>query len=149
MATPLETVRTFIEEMINGNNPQGILSMVSEDVFYQNMPLKPARGIAEMAEFITDLGEIQDMTLKIHHIAENADGTVFTERSDSWTMNGVKVVCPFVGVFQVRMGKIVSWKDYFDLDMWASSGQHSEEFWAKWGPEARKADEAAHAGASA
>jgi limonene-1,2-epoxide hydrolase len=147
MSSPLETVRTFIEEMINGNNPQGILSMVSEDIFYQNMPLKPARGIAEMAEFITDLGEIQDMTLTIHHIAENADGTVFTERSDSWTMNGIKVVCPFVGVFQVRDGKIVSWKDYFDLDQWSSSGQHSEKFWEKWGPEALKKDQAAHAGA--
>jgi hypothetical protein len=31
------------------------------------------------------------MTLTIYHIAENADGVVFTERSDSWTMNGVKV----------------------------------------------------------
>ncbi|HEY1971206.1 MAG TPA: nuclear transport factor 2 family protein [Pseudonocardia sp.] len=89
--SPLETVRTFIEEMINGNNPEGILSMVSDDIFYQNMPLRPARGLAEMAEFIQDLGEIQDMTLTIHHIAENADGVVFTERSDSWTMNGVKV----------------------------------------------------------
>jgi limonene-1,2-epoxide hydrolase len=85
------------------------------------------------------------MTLTIHHIAENENGTVFTERSDSWTMNGVKVVCPFVGVFQVRDGKIVSWKDYFDLDQWASSGQHSAEFWEKWGPEALKKDQAAHA----
>ena len=135
MAEPIEIVRKFIEEMINGNNPEGIVSMVSDDVHYQNMPLAPAIGKEAFIDFIQDMGAIQDMTLTIRNIAANGN-VVFTERSDSWTMNGVKVVEPFVGVFEIdEDGKISRWNDYFDLRSWEQSNQHPPEFFVKWARE--------------
>ena len=78
------------------------------------------------------MGQIADMTLTIKNIAASGN-VVFTERSDSWTMNGVKVVEPFVGVFEVNSeGKISRWCDYFDLRSWELSNQHPKEFFVKW-----------------
>lgn len=132
MNDPIKIVRTFIEEMINKKNIAGMLDMLDDDILYQNMPLAPAKGKAQMIDFVKDMGEIADMTLTIRNIAANGN-LVFAERSDSWTMNGVKVVEPFVGVFEVNdAGKITRWCDYFDLRSWEWSGQHPKEFFVKW-----------------
>ena len=135
MSDPIATVRKFIEEMINGNDLEGIVGMVADDIYYQNMPLAAANGKEAFIDFVKDMGEIQDMTLTIRNIAAN-DKVVFTERSDSWTMNGEQVVEPFVGVFEVTDdGKISRWCDYFDLRSWELSGQHPREFFVKWARE--------------
>lgn len=132
MHDPIKIVRTFIEEMISKNNIPGMLDMLADDIYYQNMPLAPAIGKEQMIDFCKDMGQIADMTLKIKNIAANGN-VVFTERSDSWTMNGVKVVEPFVGVFEVNSeGKISRWCDYFDLRSWELSNQHPREFFIKW-----------------
>lgn len=132
MNDPQSIVRIFIEEMISKNNIQGMLDMLADDIHYQNMPLAPAIGKAQMIDFCKDMGQIADMTLTIKNIASNGN-VVFVERSDSWTMNGVKVVEPFAGVFEVNSeGKISRWCDYFDLRSWELSGQHSRNFFVKW-----------------
>jgi len=40
---------------------------------------------------------------------------VFTERVDHFTVAGKEVALPVAGVFEVRDGKIASWRDYFDM----------------------------------
>ncbi|MET0983809.1 MAG: nuclear transport factor 2 family protein [Steroidobacteraceae bacterium] len=130
--SPSEIVRTFIEDKLNKKDLQGMLDMMSDDIHYQNMPLRAAVGKTEMMDFMRDMGEIDDMTLTIKNIAATGR-VVFLERSDSWTMNGVKVVEPFVGVFEVNDdGKICRWSDYFDLRSWESANQHPPAFFAKW-----------------
>ena len=131
--------RRFVEEGINKKTIALLIDMVADDVLYQNMPLRPARGKAEFIDFCKDMGEIQDMTLTIRNAAGNGN-IAFLERSDSWTMNGVKVVEPFVGVFEINAdGKIQRWCDYFDLRSWEWSGQHPKEFFVKWAREDYKA----------
>jgi limonene-1,2-epoxide hydrolase len=129
---PSEIVRAFIEEKVNKKDLHGMLDMMSDDIHYQNMPLRAAIGKAEMVDFMKDMGEIQDMTLTIKNIAANGR-VVFVERSDTWTMNGVTVVEPFVGVFEIDDdGKICRWSNYFDLRSWERANQHPPEFFAKW-----------------
>ncbi len=135
MKQPIEIVREFIEEKVNKNDPEGMVAMLAEDIHYQNMPFRAARGIPEFIDFVKDMGEIQDMTLTIKNMAANGN-VVFAERSDSWTMNGVTVVEPFVGVFEVNdQCKISRWCDYFDLRSWEQAGQHPAEMFAKWARE--------------
>ena len=51
MHDPIKIVRTFIEEMISKNNIPGMLDMLADDIYYQNMPLAPAIGKAQMIDF--------------------------------------------------------------------------------------------------
>ena len=127
--------RKFVEQGINRKDIGLLIDMVADDVVYQNMPLRAARGKEEFIDFCKDMGEIQDMTLTIRNAAGNGN-VAFLERSDSWTMNGIKVVEPFVGVFEINAdGKIARWSDYFDLRSWEWSGQHPKEFFVKWARE--------------
>lgn len=135
MPDPIAVVRTFIEGKINRNDFPGMLEMLADDIDYRNVPLAGARGKEQMMDFMKDMGLVTDMTLTIKNIAANGN-VVFVERSDSWTMNGVKVVEPFVGVFEVDAeGKIRRWWDYFDLRSWEWSGQHPKGFFVKWARE--------------
>ena len=132
MHDPITIVRTFIEGKINGNDFPGMLDMLADDIYYHNMPLAPVHGKAQMLDFMQDMGQVSDMTLTIKNIAANGN-VVFVERSDSWTMNGIKVVEPFVGVFEINSaGKISRWCDYFDLRSWEWSEQHPKRFFVKW-----------------
>jgi limonene-1,2-epoxide hydrolase len=112
----IETVRAFIRSL-EERNLDRILSLVSADIVYQNIPLAPARGIREfekqmrMFEKMIDRFEVQ-----IHHIA--ADGpVVLTERTDVIERRGLKLSPWVCGTFEVHNGRITLWRDYFD---WAA-----------------------------
>ncbi len=48
-----------------------------------------------------------------------ADGSiVMAERIDRFRWQGKKLDLPVCGVFEVRDGKIVNFRDYFDLPSW-------------------------------
>jgi len=52
--------------------------------------------------------------IQVRHIAE-AGGVVFTERLDKVCINGREGEIPAVGVFEVRDGKVMHWREYFDM----------------------------------
>lgn len=98
-----------------------ILGYFAEDAVYHNIPIAPAegldaiRGMLEM--FVPPAEEIEFV---IHASAARGD-LVFTERTDRFVMEGGKTVAlPVAGVFEVRDGKIVAWRDYFDLQTWTT-----------------------------
>jgi limonene-1,2-epoxide hydrolase len=57
------------------------------------------------------------MTSVIHQIAENENGTVMTERTDTLHTAGGAVSFPVMGAFDVKAGLITGWRDYFDASM--------------------------------
>jgi limonene-1,2-epoxide hydrolase len=44
-----------------------------------------------------------------------SSAVVFNERTDRITLNGRPVTLPIAGVFEMREGRIVAWREYFDL----------------------------------
>ena len=50
-----------------------------------------------------------------HQIAESADGSVLTERTDRFLIGETWLELPVSGTFEVRDGLIVAWRDYFDM----------------------------------
>lgn len=40
---------------------------------------------------------------------------MLTERVDVITANGVTAPVPVMGTFEIRDGRIVAWRDYFDM----------------------------------
>ena len=112
----IETVRAFLR-CLEEPNLDRALSYVSADVVYQNIPLPPARGVREFEKQMRFFGKlVTHFEVRIHHIA--ADGPfVLTERTDVIEGGGMRLAPWVCGTFEVREGRIMLWRDYFD---WAA-----------------------------
>lgn len=96
-------------------NTDEVLSYMTEDCFYHNIPMEPMVGKAAIRKFVEPfLKNSQSATFEIKHTT-SAGNVVMNERVDSFEMGPKKVSLPVCGVFEIRDGKIASWRDYFDL----------------------------------
>jgi len=99
-------------------NLDELLGYFTPDAVYHNMPLEPLHGLAAIREtismFMTPAEHIEFEMLGI----ASTGNLVFTERVDRFRIMGKTVALPVAGVFEVRGGKIVAWRDYFDMQTW-------------------------------
>lgn len=115
MSANLSVVRSFIEAW-GRNDLQEILSFFADDCVYHNMPIEPARGIDATRAMIQGFSSMASrVDWRLHQVAESESGVVLTERTDRFEIGGRWVELPVMGSFELREGKIVAWRDYFDL----------------------------------
>ena len=91
------------------------LSMLSDDVVYQNVPFPADRGKPAVERTLRGFGRVMtgfDVTMK--NIAANGS-VVLTERVDVLQGRFVDFELWVCGTFEVKDGKITLWRDYFDL----------------------------------
>lgn len=115
MSANLEIVRSFIAAW-SRNDLDEIMSYFAADCVYHNIPIEPARGseaTRAMLEGFSSMATKVEWVL--HQIAESEAGVVLTERTDRFEIGGRWVELPVMGSFELREGKIVAWRDYFDL----------------------------------
>jgi limonene-1,2-epoxide hydrolase len=99
-------------------NSAEIVSYFADDAVYHNLPQDPLEGRAAIKAFLDDFfPSITSAEFEILHNAAEGD-VVFTERVDRFETGGKKVALPVAGVFEVKDGKIVAWRDYFDMATW-------------------------------
>jgi limonene-1,2-epoxide hydrolase len=91
-----------------------IVDCFTDDGIYHSMPLTPIVGKAAIRDFVTKFAGVPPGRLEIHHQVAS-DDIVMNERTDSITVNGVAVVLPICGVFEIVDGRIKAWREYFDL----------------------------------
>lgn len=109
----IETVQTFLAALASSDIERA-LTYVAPNVVYQNVPLAPARGIAEFEKQMRFFAKITDgFDVVTHHIASNGP-VVLTERTDSFSIAGSKASFWVCGTFEVHDGKITLWRDSFD-----------------------------------
>lgn len=92
-----------------------IVAFFAPDGTYHNMMNKPISGHDNLRKFIG--GFIKDWTQTtwdVLNIASQGD-IVMAERLDKTRLGAQSVDLPCCGVFELRDGKIRSWRDYFDL----------------------------------
>ncbi len=112
--TPAQTVRQFLKAMEALDYDAGA-KLVSADCAYTNPPPigtvhGPAGIRAVLEPFFAPTLENE---FRILH--EASDGAVvFIERLDRHRLADRWVEAPITGVFEVRDGLIVAWRDYFD-----------------------------------
>jgi limonene-1,2-epoxide hydrolase len=116
MDDPKATVTAFLaalEEL----NLDAALALVADDIVYQNVPLPPARGIGAVRKQLSSmLRHSTGFEARIRNLA--ADGpVVLTERVDVLKYRALTAEFWVCGTFEVRDGRIVLWRDYFD---WAT-----------------------------
>ena len=114
--TGIQIVTEFIQAW-NDNDLDHAHELMTEDIFYHNIPMQPIKGRQNARAFADSFGVGRRMFAhwEIVNIAEG-DGIVLTERIDSFTLeDGRKISVPLMGSFRIRDGLISEWRDYFDL----------------------------------
>ena len=116
MATATEVVQEFCAAFA-GKDVDTIAKLLADDVVYHNVGMAPAVGKdASMASIQGFLDMSESLVFDIHRLAADGD-TVLTERTDTFTINGVKAPIAVMGAFDLRDGLIVAWRDYFDMGL--------------------------------
>ncbi len=93
-----------------------LIAYFTPDALYHNIPLPPLRGRAEIYESLKGLPK-RFKGLRIEILIQVASGNiVMNERIDYFQFEGRELALPIAGVFELRDGKIASWREYFDLE---------------------------------
>lgn len=112
-----ETLILQFMQALTTNDPDELITYFDDEGMYQNMPLPPAYGREAVHATLTALlGVMSIDAVETFHIA-SANGFVYAERVDVLTAlpTSKTFPLPVLGVFQLREGKILGWRDYFDL----------------------------------
>ena len=109
-----EVVNKFMGSF-NTKDLETAMSLVSEDVYYDNVPVGDMRGKDAVREFLSPMMHGPgDVEFEIHRQVAS-DNIVFNERTDRMVMKGKAIAIPETGVFEVNdEGLITFWRDYFD-----------------------------------
>ena len=116
--TPEETVRAFIVAVTGGDQTRAA-ELVADDIVYENIgfgptsleaPVPTINGAKATLEF---LAPITDAEWVVHRDLQLGN-VVVNERTDKFTMNGMRIELPVAGIFEVVDGRITFWRDYFD-----------------------------------
>src|SRR6516162_5190232 len=122
MATPIETVTQFCDQVAGGDAAKAA-DFFSDDAVYHNIPLDPVTGRDAIRDTIgMFLGMADKVWFDTLHIV--SDGPlVVTERIDHFVMGDRDIALPVMGAFEVNDGKITAWRDYFDMNQFTSQMQ--------------------------
>ncbi|HEX4251138.1 MAG TPA: limonene-1,2-epoxide hydrolase family protein [Pseudonocardia sp.] len=110
------TVKAFLDAL-GRLDTDAALSLLAEDVVYQNVSLPKATGKAAVAKQLALFGRYCTGFEAINHRIVGDGATVLTERTDIIEVRKIRSEFWVCGTFEVRDGKIVLWRDYFD---WAN-----------------------------
>jgi len=115
MKTASELVTAFIRAVEAGDLDTAV-SMVTDDVLYDNVPLGPVTGPEAMRRILS--GGVSKAAERIEWVVTHQVGegdVVMNERVDRFLIDGQWLEIPLAGLFVLREGKIAVWRDYFDL----------------------------------
>jgi limonene-1,2-epoxide hydrolase len=117
MTSPDTLIRTFIDLLV-ARDLDAAATMVSNDFEYDNVPMGKAFGPdglrSTLTGFFSMCTGIEWIIVRQTSTGNLTHGTVLNEREDRFEMHGRWVTLPVAGVFEIRDGMIVLWRDYFD-----------------------------------
>lgn len=113
---PIAVASEFFEHW-SANRIDAALSMLADDVLYDNVPLPNIVGRDNVRQFHENfgIGKIFTVDWRVVHIAASGN-VVLNERVDVFRhQSGGEISLPVMGTITVAGGKITVWRDYFDL----------------------------------
>jgi limonene-1,2-epoxide hydrolase len=114
MAANAEKIVTEFLAAWPRKNVDELMRYFAADAVYHNIPVPPVEGADAIRKTFEGFVGAFTIVLDVLNIASSGN-LVFTERVDRFEMNGRRFDLPVNGVFELRDGKIVSFRDYFDL----------------------------------
>lgn len=114
--TAADVVRQFCAA-IDRKDLAAVEALLHDDVVYHNVGAEPAVGrAATLAAVKFQFDMFETIEFRVRNLAVNGD-TVLTERVDDITANGITAPVPVMGTFELASGRIVCWRDYFDMGL--------------------------------
>jgi limonene-1,2-epoxide hydrolase len=110
--SPEETVTAFVAAW-SALDEARIFGLLAEDIVYHNIPLAPVGGLKAVRAYLA-AWPVDECEWEILNIAARGE-VVLTERVDRFRRGADRIVVPVMGAFEVRDGRIIRWRDYFDL----------------------------------
>ena len=108
-----EVVQAFFKAM-ETKDYDTALKFVSEDLEYINGPNPPRHGPQGVRDELEPAFAAVERNEFIIHREGSSGGIVFQERLDRHKVAQGWIELPVTGVLEVKQGKIVYWRDYFD-----------------------------------
>lgn len=95
---------------------EAVLAMLDDDVVYHyHVGSPPLEGREKVRRFLERFGKGQeDIRWRIDNHAENGD-LLLVEGRDIYRKGGVEIDLPYMGIFRFRDGRILEWRDHFDM----------------------------------
>ena len=114
------TVRQYFDDL-EALDFESLKAYFHADCVYEDVPVGDVATAvgpdAIQAKLEGAFGAVDKLVTTIHEIAVNGD-TVLVERTEVWHHEtGEQVPLPVMCVMKFRDGKIVLWKDYWDMQM--------------------------------
>jgi limonene-1,2-epoxide hydrolase len=97
-------------------DPDQLAGYFANDAVYHNIPMEPVEGREAIKQFIAGFtAGLDGIDFQVHR--QVSDGNlVMNERTDVMRRkDGGEIPLPVTGVFEVVDGRIVAWRDYFDM----------------------------------
>ena len=91
-----------------------IYALIDEDIVYQNMAQQPVYGREALRTMWNSFGEIQSLRFDILNVLAEGE-IVLSERVDHMVIGGHPISIPAAASITVRDGKIIAWREYFDM----------------------------------
>lgn len=116
MSAENEKIVTDMCQSLPSADMTKVVSYLSEDVVYHNIPWEPVTGHAGVRQILDPFVHGPNCAIVRMDIKNttSSGNTVMNERLETWVKGSVRLELPVVGVFEVKNGKITHWRDYFD-----------------------------------
>ncbi|WP_063062184.1 limonene-1,2-epoxide hydrolase family protein [Nocardia sienata] len=108
----VEVVETFLHA-VQADDFTTVAAFADESLVWQNVGLPTLRGRDRIVRAMRAGEGRLEIQMRIRRIAADG-GTVLVERTDAWIIGRVRMQLWVCGVFEVRHGQVVLWRDYFD-----------------------------------
>lgn len=94
-----------------------VCALVSDDIAYDNVPIGVVHG-PEGVRSVLSGGITQAASAIEWRVLEQVEqgDVVMQERVDRFLVDGRWIEIPIAALFRIRDGRIVLWRDYFDLE---------------------------------
>jgi limonene-1,2-epoxide hydrolase len=114
-STPATRVVEALVDAFRAMDINRAMELFADNAVYQNVPFPPDRGRDAIRRTLRRFARVaNEFDVRIHHVVER-DGVVLTERTDIIRGPALDLEFWVCGTFEVQDGKIVLWRDYFDL----------------------------------
>lgn len=131
MSGHIEIVNGMIDAWKRGDI-EGVLSCLTDDVEYHYIVgARPLIGKDWVRKFLVKFGAGQtDIRWRIVNHASNGDKLLVEGIDDYVDADGIRIRTPYMGIFQIRDGRICRWRDYVDTGLinLAKSGKEFPEW---------------------
>jgi limonene-1,2-epoxide hydrolase len=111
--SPKETIQKLMSAF-EALDFAALYMLVDDDVVYQNMPQEPLYGKAALEKLFSGFGNVSQIRFELRNIVSDGN-TVLSEHLDHLVINGQTCVVPMMSSFTFRDGKIVQWREYYDM----------------------------------